>query len=78
VLWVTSSLSSALKCRVDLSSVAFLPSADLASRDNNLTIRAYIVSAIAVLGASLLGGLVILSHLRGRSAVVEDSEEDLS
>ena len=53
-------------------------SADLASRDNNLTIRTYIVSAIAVLGASLLGGLVILSHLRGRSAVVEDSEEDLS
>mgnify|MGYP004525498581 FL=1 len=53
-------------------------SADLTSRDNNLTIRAYIVSAIAVLGASLLGGLVILSHLRGRPAVVEDSEEDLS
>jgi len=26
----------------------------------------------------LLGGLVILSHLRGRPAVVEDSEEDLS
>ena len=52
-------------------------SADL-TRDNNLTIRAYIVSAIAVLGASLLGGLVILSHLRGRPAVVEDSEEDLS
>ena len=53
-------------------------SADLTSRENNLTIRAYIVSAIAVLGASLLGGLVILSHLRGRPAVVEDSEEDLS
>ena len=53
-------------------------SADLTSRDNNLTIRAYIVSAIAVLGASVLGGLVILSHLRGRPAVVEDSEEDLS
>ena len=53
-------------------------SADLTSRDNNLTIRAYIVSAIAVLGASLIGGLVILSHLRGRPAVVEDSEEDLS
>ena len=53
-------------------------SADLTSRENNLTIRAYIVSAIAVLGASLLGGLVILSHLRGRPAVVEDSGEDLS
>ena len=53
-------------------------SADLTSRDNNLTIRAYIVSAIAVLGAALLGGLVILSHLRGRPAVVEDSEEDLA
>lgn len=53
-------------------------SADLTSRDNNLTIRAYIVSAIAVLGASLLGALVILSHLRGRPAVVEDAEEDLS
>ncbi len=53
-------------------------SADLTSRENNLTIRAYIVSAIAVLGASLLGALVILSHLRGRPAAVEDSEEDLS
>ncbi len=53
-------------------------SADLTSRENNLTIRAYIVSAIAVLGASVLGGLVILSHLRGRPAVVEDSGEDLS
>lgn len=53
-------------------------SADLTSRENNLTIRASIVSAIAVLGASLIGGLVILSHLRGRPAVIEDSEEDLS
>ena len=53
-------------------------SADLTSRENNLTIRASIVSAIAVLGASLIGGLVILSHLRGRPVVIEDSEEDLS
>ena len=47
-------------------------------RDTILTIRTYIVSAVVVLGSALLGGLVILSHLRGRPSVVEDPEEDLS
>lgn len=53
-------------------------SANLTNRDNNLTIRAYIVSAVAVLGSALLGGLVILSHLRGRPKNIDESEEDLS
>ena len=39
---------------------------------------AYIVSAIAVLGVAMIAGLVILSHLRGRPAVVEEPDEDLS
>lgn len=50
----------------------------LVGRDTILTIRTYIVSAVVVLGSALLGGLVILSHLRGRPRVVEDPEDDLS
>lgn len=53
-------------------------SPNLTQRDNNLTVRAYIVSAIAVLGVAMIAGLVILSHLRGRPAVVEEPDEDLS
>ena len=55
-----------------------MASPTLANSNNILTVRTYIVSGIVVMGAAILGGLVILSHLRGRPAVVEDSEEDLS
>jgi hypothetical protein len=39
--------------------------------------RTYIVIGIVVLGAAALGGLVILSHLRGRPVAIErDDDED--
>ena len=52
----------------------------LTSRDNIMTMRTYIVCGIVVLGAAILGGLVILSHLRGRPVVVDkdDDDEDVS
>ena len=44
-----------------------------------MTMRTYIVCGIVVLGAAILGGLVILSHLRGRPvAVKKDDDEDIS
>lgn len=55
-----------------------MTSAGLALHDNSLTVHTYIASAITVLGALLLGDLVILSHLRDRPAIVGDSGEDLS
>ena len=49
----------------------------LTSRDNIMTMRTYIVIGIVVLGAAALGGLVILSHLRGRPVAIErDDDED--
>ena len=48
----------------------------LANSNNILTVRTYIVSGIVVMGAAILGGLVILSHLRGRPVAVDKDDED--
>ena len=50
---------------------------NLFNRDNNLTIRASIVSGIVVLSAASMGGLIILSHLRRHPARRESDSDDL-
>jgi hypothetical protein len=52
-------------------------SVNLFNRDNNLTIRASIVSGIVVLSAASMGGLIILSHLRRHPARRESDSDDL-
>lgn len=50
----------------------------LANSNDILTVRTSIVSGIVVVGAAILGGLVILSHLRGRPVAHEKDDEDIA
>lgn len=50
----------------------------LANSNDILTVRTSIVSGIVVVGAAILGGLVILSHLRGRPVADEKDDEDIA